>query len=388
MNDMLASIVCDTPCCQGVSSLATTELKSGITTGACATAAAKAAVLAWQGTVASVVAIDTPTGRTLSVPVVDAEALPDGGRATVIKDAGDDPDITHGVSVTVTVKIWPGEPAIRFAAGEGIGRVTLPGLQIPVGEPAINPTPRKMMEEAIRSLLPAGTGAVVTVSIPGGEALARRTLNPTLGIVGGLSIIGTTGIVEPMSEEAFKNSLKPQISVAKALGFSSVVLVPGKIGQDFAVQRYGLPAAAVLQMSNFIGFMLESAVGYEIQEVLLFGHLGKLVKVASGIFHTHNRMADARMETLAAYMAAAGAPAAAVRAVLGCTTTEAAIPILAEHGLQAVYQTLAERASIRAMLYVFGDLTVGTVIVTMQGELLGMDDNARRIGGKLGWNIG
>ena len=112
------------------------------------------------------------------------------------------------------------------------------------------------------------------------------------------------------------------------------------------------------------------------------------MKVASGIFHTHNRMADARMETLAAYMAAAGAPAAAVRAVLGCTTTEAAIPILAEHGLQAVYQTLAERASIRAMRYVFGDLTVGTVIVTMQGELLGMDDNARRIGGKLGWNIG
>ena len=388
MNDMLKSIICDTPCFQGVSSLPTPELRSGITTGSCATAAAKAAMLAWQGTVTFVVAIETPTGRTLSIPVVDAETLSDGGRATVIKDAGDDPDITHGVSVTVEVRICPGEPEIRFAAGEGIGRVTLPGLQIPVGEPAINPAPRRMIEMAIRPLLPAGTGAVVTISVPGGENLAKRTLNPTLGIVGGLSIIGTTGIVEPMSEEAFKNSLKPQISVAKALGFSSIVLVPGKIGQDFAVQRYGLPAAAVLQMSNFIGFMLESAVGYEIKEVLLFGHLGKLVKVAAGIFHTHNRMADARMETLAAYMAAAGAPQAAVRAVLNCTTTEAAIPILAEYGLQAVYSVLAERASARAMRYVFGDLTVGTAIVTMQGALLGMDDAARRIGGRLGWNIG
>ena len=388
MNDMLNNIICDTPCFQGVSLLSTTELRSGVTTGSCATAAAKAAVLAWQGTVAFVVTVDTPTGRTLSIPVVDAETLPDGGRATVIKDAGDDPDITHGVSVTVEVRICPDDPAIRFAAGEGIGRVTLPGLQIPVGEPAINPAPRRMIEMAIRPLLPAGAGAVVTVSIPGGENLAKRTLNPTLGIVGGLSIIGTTGIVEPMSEEAFKNSLKPQISVAKALGFSSIVLVPGKIGQDFAVQRYGLPAAAVLQMSNFVGFMLESAVEYDVKEILLFGHLGKLVKVAAGIFHTHNRMADARMETLAAYMASAGAPQAAVRAVLNCTTTEAAIPILAEYGLQAVYSVLAERASARAMRYVFGDLTVGTAVVTMKGELLGMDAAARQIGGRLGWNIG
>ena len=122
--------------------------------------------------------------------------------------------------------------------------------------------------------------------------------------------------------------------------------------------------------------------------MLLFGHLGKLVKVAAGIFHTHNRMADARMETLAAYMASAGAPQAAVRAVLNCTTTEAAIPILEEYGLQAVYSVLAERASARAMRYVFGDLTVGTAIVTMKGEMLGMDDAARRIGGRLGWNIG
>ena len=363
------------------------KLKSGITTGSCSAAAAKAALLASLGDAPIVVQIETPQGVCLSVPVLTAQATDGGGRASVIKDAGDDPDITHGVEIVAEVQLTPGQPEIRFVAGSGIGTVTLPGLQIPVGQPAINPAPRQMIESALRPLLPQGTGAVVTISIPEGEKLARRTLNPTLGIVGGLSIIGTTGIVEPMSEEAFKNSLKPQISVAKALGFQTIVMVPGKIGQDFAVQRYGLPAAAVVQTSNFIGFMLEAAVEFGIKDILLFGHLGKLVKLAGGIFHTHNRMADARMETLAAYMAAEGAPQAAVRAVLSCTTTEAAIPIIHQHGLDSVYSLLAERASIRAQRFVFEDAAVGTAIISMQGEVLGLDAAARRIGGSLGWNI-
>ncbi len=305
----------------------------------------------------------------------------------MVKDAGDDPDITHGVKIYAEVRLTPQQSQLKFVGGEGIGKVTLPGLQIPVGEPAINPVPRQMIETALRPLLPENSGAIITISIPGGEKLARRTLNPTLGIVGGLSIIGTTGIVEPMSEEAFKSSLKPQISVAKALGFQTIVMVPGKIGQDFAIHRYRLPAAAVVQTSNFIGYMLESAVELGIKEVLLFGHLGKLVKVAGGVFHTHNRMADARMETLAAYMAAEGAPQAAVRAVLECMTTEAAIPILQAYAMESVYSILAQRASIRAQRFVFEDLAVGTAIVSMKGELLGLDESARRIGGSLAWNI-
>ena len=387
INNMLKNIVCDTPCKQGVSLLAATDLRAGITTGTCAAAAAKAAILTWLGAKPACVEIHTPAGKLLIVPVLSSESFGDGGRATVIKDAGDDPDITNGVSIIVEIRIRAGQSDILFTAGEGIGKVTLPGLQIPVGEPAINPVPRQMIETELRPLLPEGSGAVVSISIPDGERLAKRTLNPTLGIVGGLSIIGTTGIVEPMSEEAFKNSLKPQISVAKALGYTSIVMAPGKIGQDFAVGRYSLPVASVLQTSNFIGFMLESAVEYGIDEVLLFGHLGKLVKVAGGVFHTHNRMADARMETLAAYMAAEGAPQSAVKAVLACTTTEAAIPILHEYELDFVYSILAQRASIRAVRYVFGDLRVGTAIVTMKGDLLGLDDEARRIGGRLGWNI-
>lgn len=363
------------------------KLKSGITTGSCSTAAAKAALLAIQGEFPVAVSIVTPQGISLEIPILAAEAVDGAGRASVIKDAGDDPDITHGVEIVVEVQLTPQQPKISFRAGTGIGTVTLPGLQVPVGQPAINPVPRQMIESALRPLLPQGTGAIVTISIPDGEKLARRTLNFTLGIVGGLSIIGTTGIVEPMSEEAFKNSLKPQISVAKALGFQAIVMVPGKIGQDFAVKRYGLPAAAVVQTSNFIGFMLESAAEFAIKDVLLFGHLGKLVKVASGVFHTHNRMADARMETLAAYMAAEGAPTEAVRAVLACTTTEAAIPIIHQYGMDAVYSILAERASIRAQRFVFDDVAVGTAILSMKGDLLGLDAAARRIGGDLAWNI-
>jgi len=265
--------------------------------------------------------------------------------------------------------------------------VTKPGLSVAIGEPAINPGPRKMIMQAVRDVLPAGFGAIVTISIPDGQRLAKRTLNPTLGIIGGLSIIGTTGIVEPMSEEAFKNSLSPQINMVKALGYDQVVFAPGKIGQDIAINRYGIPAETVIQTSNFIGHMLESAVFYKMKKVLLFGHLGKLVKVAAGIFHTHNRMADARFETLAAYMAAEGAPQQAILEILACNTTEAAMPIIAHYKLQSVYGVLAARASARSKRYVFDDLIVGTVIVTLQGDILGLDDTAREIGGSLGWNI-
>ncbi|HMM20301.1 MAG TPA: cobalt-precorrin-5B (C(1))-methyltransferase CbiD [Selenomonadales bacterium] len=362
-------------------------LRSGITTGTCAAAAAKAAVLAWLGRPVEIVEVLSPQGRTIAVQVAASEAYATGGWASVIKDAGDDPDITNGATICVAVTITSA-PEIVIRAGAGVGVVTKPGLAVAVGEPAVNPGPRRMIDQAVRQVLPAGKGAEIVISIPGGEKLAARTLNPTLGITGGLSIIGTTGIVEPMSEEAFKASLTPQISVVKALGHIRLVFVPGKIGQTIATERYGLPAQCVVQTSNFIGHMLESAVELGMKEVLLFGHLGKLVKIAAGVFQTHNRMADARLETLAAYAAACGAARDAVEAILAATTTEAAMPILEATGLAApVYRRLAERASLRAERYVFGELAVGTVIVTLTGEILGLDDKASRIGGSLGWNI-
>lgn len=362
------------------------KMRSGITTGTCAAAATKAAILTWLEQEPTIVEVVSPQGTKITVPIDSYTKIENGGKATVIKDGGDDPDVTHGTTVLVTVQIEENTDII-LKAGIGVGTMTKPGLSVPVGQPAINPGPRKMIMTAVQEVLPKGYGANIIVSIPDGERLAKRTLNPTLGIVGGLSIIGTTGIVEPMSEEAFKNSLSPQINMVKALGYDQVVFCPGKIGQDIAINRYGIAKETVIQTSNFMGHMLESAVQYDMKKVLLFGHLGKLVKVAAGIFHTHNRMADGRMETLAAYMAAAGAPQQAILEILACTTTEATMPIIASYHLEAVYTKLAAKASERAMRYVFGDLTIGTVIVTLQGDILGFDDNAREIGGSLGWNI-
>ena len=362
-------------------------MRTGITTGTCAAAGAKAAILAWRNQVPTIVDVVSPQGRVISVPIVTATATTEGGSASVSKDAGDDPDITNGVLINVDIKVLQNTTDVILKAGIGVGTVTKPGLAVPVGDPAINPGPRAMITQAVRDVLPSETGVIVTISIPEGERLATRTLNPILGITGGLSIIGTTGIVEPMSEEAFKNSLTPQISVVKALGYDTIVFVPGKMGQDNAVKRYGLPSEAVVQTSNFVGHMLEGAVHYSMKQVLLLGHLGKLVKVAAGNFHTHNRMADARLETIAAYMAASGAPQHTIQEILACTTAEATIPIIAELQMTDVYQLLAARASLRAERYVFGDLRVGTTILTLHGDLLGMDENAREIGGSLGWNI-
>lgn len=363
------------------------EMRAGYTTGSCAAAGALAALrllLCGESMVQALVM--GPRGDEISVPIKEVLLTGTGARAIVIKDAGDDPDITHGVEVVADVRLTDGADIV-LAAGEGVGTVTKPGLAVSPGQPAINPGPRRMIEDAARAVLGETGGCEVTVSIPGGEALAKRTLNPMLGIVGGLSVIGTSGVVRPMSEEAFKDSLVPQISVARAAGCEAIVFVPGKIGENAARNAFGLPQAALVQTSNFIGFMLEAAARQGVKQVLLFGHLGKLAKVAAGVFHTHNRVGDGRMEAIAAHLAALGADAPLVRAVLDCTTTEAALPLIEAQGLEAVYESLARRASERAMRYVFGDLTVGTVLVTLKGALLGMDENAKRIGGELGWNI-
>lgn len=365
--------------------MATKRWRKGITTGTCAAAAVKAALLAWQGEFPERVTVRSPQGALIEVPVAGASRLAGGGKAYVIKDAGDDPDITNGSEVWAEVE--PGGDQIELRGGAGIGTVTQPGLAVPPGQPAINPGPRQMIIAAAQESLPPGQGAMITISIPAGAALAKRTLNPLLGIEGGISVLGTTGIVEPMSEEAFKHSLVPQIAVAQVLGYEQIVFVPGKMGWNAAVGRYGLPGKAVIQTSNFIGYMLEQAAERKLRAVLLFGHIGKLVKVAAGVFYTHSKIADARMETLAAYAALLGASTATVRELLSLKTAEAAIELIAAQELTAIYPLLAARASARAEQHVYGDLTVGTVLTTLSGGILGMDEAARMIGGGLGWNI-
>ncbi len=345
-------------------------LRSGYTTGACAAAGVKAAlILLTTGKSVSVVEIIALDGTPLQIPVARVERLADGIRAEVIKNSGDDPDITNGASVFTTVRQIFGDEII-FRAGLGVGRVTKAGLQLPVGEPAINPAPRQLIRNVAAEFNVGGLE--VEISIPAGVELAKRTLNPILGVEGGLSIIGTTGVLRPMSEEAFKNSLVPQIDVARAAGFDELIFVPGKIGETIA-KRLGFPSGAIIQTSNFIGYMLEAAAERGVAKVILCGHIGKLAKVAAGVFHTHNRVADGRLETLAAYAAAEGLPAGEVQKILDANTTEDAAQIINANRLERVYNTIAARASLRAERYVFGKLKVNTILVDFAGNILGND---------------
>lgn len=347
-------------------------LRSGWTTGACAAAGVKAAlILLTTGKAVDEVELIALDGTRLQIPIEHVERTADGFRAEVIKFSGDDPDITNGASVFTTVRQIFGVEifgGIIFRAGVGVGRITKPGLQLPVGEPAINPGPRRLIRNVAEAFNVGGLE--IEISIPAGVELARRTLNPVLGVEGGLSIIGTTGVLRPMSEEAFKNSLVPQIDVARAAGFDELVFVPGKIGETIA-KRLGFDDGAIIQTSNFIGFMLEEAAARGVSKIILCGHLGKLAKVAAGVFHTHNRVADGRLETLAAYAAAEGLSAVEVRRILDANTTEDAAQIINANGLERVYNTIATRASLRAERYVFGKLKVKTILVDFAGNVLG-----------------
>lgn len=363
------------------------ELRWGYTTGACAAAGVKAALLFSLGQSCAEVKIISLDKREMLIPIKSIEQNDNVVKVEVVKDSGDDPDITNGATVVTEVRFLPGERWLKILGGAGVGKITKPGLALPVGEYAINPGPRKLIAHAVAEIWGDDnhTGLMVTISVPGGEELARRTLNPSLGIVGGISIIGTTGVLRPMSEDAFKNSLLPQIDVAVAQGRETLIMVPGKIGENIAVS-YGLPREAIVQMSNFVGFMLEGAAERGVKRVLLCGHLGKLSKVAAGVFHTHNRMADARMETLAAHGAALGLPAPQVRQMLNCVTTEEALGVISDENLKkSLCAAIAAKASERAEKYVFGRLKVGTMLVTLKGELLAFDAKAGEMGRDLGW---
>lgn len=381
------------------------RLRGGYTTGACVAAGAKAAALYMQDSLtADEVEITALDGTRLMIPVKKIEKLAEDSlapviRAEVVKDAGDDPDITNGTSVFVTLTLARSEDDLKavpgvsvrhenilFEAGEGIGHATKPGLSLSVGEPAINPGPRQLVHNSLLEAFGSPRPCRVRIDIPAGRELAKKTLNPVLGIEGGISIIGTTGVLRPMSEEAFKESLVPQIKVARAAGFDTQIFVPGKIGERIAAS-WGLPEAGMVQTSNFIGYMLEAAAEIGLKRILLFGHIGKLAKVAAGVFHTHNRVGDARLEVLAAYSGAMGMPGEGIERILGAVTTEEALPVIGEYGLEKVYEVIAARASYRAERLIFNKVQVGTVLVTLQGELLGMDDRAREIGGDFGWNI-
>lgn len=360
------------------------ELRSGITTGACAAGAAHAAArLLFNGETISNALVFNPQGLSIEVRVKSVALTGGGARAVVVKDAGDDPDVTHGMDIVANVAPVAGG-LITLKGGAGVGVVTRPGLQVPVGEPAINPVPAKMIKDALYRVIPPGEGVEVTISVPGGEEIAHRTLNPRLGIVGGISILGTTGIVRPMSEEAFKDSLVPLVSQAVAQGHRTLLLTPGRMGQRQAVEGHGFNPDMVVEMSNFVGFMLDCCSSYGVEQVLLWGHIGKLAKVAGGIFHTHSKVADARREIIAAHAAQKGAGRELVEKIMQANTLEGVVEHIEKEGFGTLFSLLAEKASLKAEERVRGTIKTGTVILAMDGRILGLDQAARDIGRALG----
>ncbi|KLU58979.1 cobalt-precorrin-6A synthase [Peptococcaceae bacterium CEB3] len=377
--------------------------RKGYTTGSCAAGAAKAGCLLLKGELAgrgkaastgepaetkrekTTVDITLPDGGRLVLPVAKQELRFSEACATIIKDAGDDPDVTDGLAIVVTTRLLAPQGIIRVEGGKGVGRVSKPGLQVPVGEAAINPVPRRMIEAAVREVFPREEVEVI-IEIPGGEEAAKHTLNPRLGIEGGLSILGTTGVVRPMSEEAFKTSILPELDQAVAYGHQRIILTPGHYGFRTATEQLGVPAEAVVQMSNFVGFLLEEAAYRGVREVVLFGHIGKLIKVAGGIFHTHNRMADARMEILLAESALAGLSTTRLRELAALPTLEGAAGLLTEAGEGSILNGLARKASRRAKEYVRDQMEIGTVFTLLDGQLIGWDENAPSIFARAGWS--
>jgi cobalt-precorrin-5B (C1)-methyltransferase len=354
-------------------------LRYGNTTGACATAAAKAALITLLDKPVDRVGIPSPLGIRFEILIEECKRLSDDTAiATVIKDAGEDADVTNKMEITATVKLTSKEGTICIKGGKGVGTVTKPGLQVPTGEPAINPTPMEMIEAGIMEVLPPRKGVEVTISAPEGEKVAEKTQNSKLGIVGGVSILGTTGVVRPLSMTAYRSSLVPQINVALAQNYEHIFLVPGNIGEKLAKQIFKVPEDAIVQTGDFMGYMLEKAVENGAKEIVIFGHPGKLVKLAAGIFNTHHKMGDARMEVIAAYAGTLGADTELIKALMQSNTTEETIALLKKADLlRPTFDMIAEKVCSRSLERVKNRAKIKVVIVSMDGTILGTTKDAR-----------
>ena len=360
------------------------KLRCGYTTGTCAAAAAQCAARLLLGLSEDLCSfVRTPSGTCLELPVSLIERTDSAVCCAVRKDAGDDADVTDGLMILARVEL--AKEGIRIEGGQGIGRVTRPGLDQSVGEAAINRVPRQMIREALTEAAQQagyGGGFRAVISAPGGEQIAQKTFNPRLGIEGGISILGTSGIVEPMSDQAVIDTIRAQIRMRMAEGEKTVYITPGNYGEEFIREKTNLCLDSFVKCSNFIGDALDIAQEYGAERILLIGHIGKLVKLGCGIMNTHSRFADARMETLSACILLAGGPADTARAVLSCNTTEDAVELMREDGcLDAPMKLLADRIEDAMSRRVYGKMQTGTVFFSRQSGLCVTGRNAERMFG-------
>ncbi len=342
----------------------TGTLREGYTTGSCAAAAAKAAVLLLdRGEKEREMDIPLPDGKRLSIPIVDLKLAGDGAEATVQKDAGDDPDVTDKALIRAAV-CWRGDQKVTFVAGTGVGIVTKPGLAIPPGEPAINPAPRSMITKAIREV--TSRGVQVTISVEKGEELAAKTFNPRLGITGGISILGTTGIVRPFSLAALQETVRCSLSVAAAAGVKMPILVPGHIGERAARRDFNTVPEQVIETGNEWGVALDESVKHPFTALMALGHPGKLAKLIRGDFDTHSHRSQSAVGIVEAFhKAVIGRPAAKV------ATVEGIFMALETQQRRRLGDRLAEAVREAITKKVGDKLIVATVLIDLSGRIFG-----------------
>ena len=387
------------------------KYRRGYTTGSCATGASKAAVymLITKNRI-NTINIDTPKGIPLLLKVDNINISDTFVECSIKKDGGDDIDATHTMDIYARAEIVAKNDKnkgyltlkdidslstnseckselykfIRVYGGTGIGVVTKKGLSVDVGKPAINPTPLKMINHEIRKLIGDNFESIlgndkvlkITIFAPQGETVAKKTFNPRLGIVGGISIIGTTGIVEPMSDDGWKKSLSIELQMKKEQGLDKIILVPGNHGEQFIREKLNLDIKYVVRVSNFIGYMIKEAQRIGYKKILMAGHIGKFIKVSAGIFNT--KVADARSEILVANLALMGARYEFLNKINQCVTTEEAVELINNSEYREVYNILSNKCRERVKQYLnedSDDIDVEVIIFSMDKSLLGKSDN-------------
>ncbi len=359
------------------------KLRCGYTTGSCAAAAAKAAArMLLTGKPVAQIDLMTPRGILLHLPVLDARMGDAEVSCAVKKDGGDDPDATDGLLIYARVK-KSRKPGIWLDGGVGVGRVTKRGLEQPVGAAAINRVPRKMIQEAVEQValkLDYRGGLEVLIYVPGGEMVAKKTFNPRLGIQGGISILGTSGIVVPMSEEALIASIRLEMEVRKASGDDYLLMTPGNYGQAFLEEKKSLDLSRAMKCSNFVGETVDMAMELGMKGILFVAHIGKFIKVSGGIMNTHSRNADARAELLAAQAVRAGASVELARKLLATITTEEAVALLDEEQmLEPVMKLVAERIWFYLQNRCKGEILTEVILFSNEKGYLGETAGAQNI---------
>ena len=364
------------------------KYRRGYTTGSCATGAAKAAtyMLLTKKRIDSI-NIDTPKGIPLTLKVENINICNDYIECSIEKDGGDDIDATHTMHIYARAELVKrqGNENILVCGGEGIGVVTRKGLSVEVGKHAINPVPMKMINNEVSKVIGSDTSDTlgndtvlkITIFAPRGQEISKKTFNPRLGIVGGISILGTTGIVEPMSDEGWKKSLSIELKMKRVQGLDKIILVPGNHGEQFIRENLNLDMKYVIRTSNFIGYMLKEAQRMGYKKILMVGHIGKFIKLSAGIFNTHSKIADARSEILVSNLALMKAPYEFLEKISECLTAEEAVEIIDNSDYKEFYDLVSNKCKFKVKQYLGDDeIDVEIMMFSMDKTLLGQSDNA------------